>query len=82
MKNHYVIVETKRTETSLFKHRVAQIKVEGFDKLQIGYEWGKVTNKYPEEFFDNHLLSGKIELREYQDDPTPYMNSNKQENEN
>lgn len=43
---------------------------------------GKVTNKYPEEFFDSHISHGKIEMREYQDDPNPYMNSNKQENEN
>ncbi|MDM1378191.1 hypothetical protein [Myroides marinus] len=73
MKNYYVIVETKKRGTSLFKQTVAQIKVEGYNKLQLGYEWGKVTNKYPEEYFDNHLSETKDEIREYQEDPTPYI---------
>ncbi|EKB02365.1 hypothetical protein HMPREF9711_03150 [Myroides odoratimimus CCUG 3837] len=73
MKNHYVIVQTKRKEDSMFKHTVAQIRVEGYNKLMIGYEWGKVTNKYPEEFFDSHLTETKDEMREYQEDPNPYI---------
>ncbi|MGL5276396.1 hypothetical protein [Myroides sp.] len=73
MKNYYVIVETKKRGTSLFKQTVAQIKVEGYNKLQLGYEWGKVTDKYPEEYFDNHLSETKDEIREYQEDPTPYI---------
>ncbi|EHO05374.1 hypothetical protein HMPREF9714_03312 [Myroides odoratimimus CCUG 12901] len=80
MKNYYVIVETKRRGTSLFKQTVAQIKIEGYNKLELGYEWGKVTSKYPEEFFDNHLSETKDEMREYQDDPIPYMTINDENN--
>lgn len=73
MKNHYVIVETKIKGANSYKHRVAQVLVTGFNKLQIGYEWGKITAKYPEEFFNNHLTETKDEMREFQEDPSPYM---------
>lgn len=73
MKNHYVIVETKRKGTNTDKHRVAQVLVTGLNKLLIGYEWGKITAKYTEEFFDSHLTTTKDEMREFQEDPSPFM---------
>lgn len=72
MKNYYVIVETKATDKFPFKEKVAQIKIEGYNKFQVGYEWGKICCEYPEDKFNSNLVETKESIREFKNNPKEY----------